>query len=266
VDLEGKSESFNQTRTDDTDEDGHFSIGPDEQAEFILITHKLGIAEVPIIGWTNETKVQLRAWTAAAGNMTINGAPAANQSIAALSVRLSPAFPPINLQRIETQTDALGSFRFFRLPPGEVQVYWKIAVGQQSFSYSHNRSFIVDPSLSRPLMYDLRGRSIKGRFTDAAGDFDWNADLLFGSISAQAQPVTEFSPISVGAFGASYALPTDKNGNFEATAVPPGKYNVHIHSQKRDDPPQFIEGSLVVPEGTDAVDLGVIKLKKPNVR
>jgi hypothetical protein len=198
--------------------------------------------------------------------MTINGAPAANQFIAALSVRLSPAFPPINLQRIETQTDALGNFRFFRLPPGEVQVYWKIAVGQQSFSYSHNRSFIVDPSLSRPLMYDLRGRSIKGRFTDAAGDFDWNADLVFGSISAQAQPVTEFSPISVGAFGASYALPTDKNGNFEATAVPPGKYNVHIHSQKRDDPPQFIEGSLVVPEGTDAVDLGVIKLKKPNVR
>ena len=87
VSLDGRIETFNQLRTDVSDSDGEFNIGLDPDAESILVTHELGIGQVSLIGWTNETKVQLRAWTAVKGRMLINNEPAVNESIVASMVK-----------------------------------------------------------------------------------------------------------------------------------------------------------------------------------
>jgi hypothetical protein len=226
-----------------------------------LIVHDLGAIEIPLIGWTNDTKILLRAWAPAKGRMLINNAPAVNQSIVASTVKFPQAFKPIQLQRFETQTDPAGFFSFDRLPPGEVTLQWKVPIGAQAFSYSHGIGFIVDGALPNDLKYNLQGRAIRGQAV-APDEFDWNARFVFAHISARPQPASEFSPMGVSAFPSHFGAMLSEKGKFEATAVPPGKYTLRIQAHKNDDSMDLIEGEIVVPEGAGPIDLGSVTLKK----
>jgi len=261
IGFDGRIETFNQLRTDVADADGHFSIGPDAEAKSILITHDLGVGQVSLIGWTNETKIHLRAWTSARGRMLINNAPAVNEDIVASMVKFPQGLWPVNLQGFETRTDPAGFFSFDRLPPGEVTLHWKIPIGAQSSSYSHGVAFIVDSAFPNDLKYYLQGRTVRGQAV-APDEFDWNAQFIFASISAPAQPPSEFTPLGASAFPSSFVAALSEKGKFEATAVPPGKYTLRIHAHKNDNSMQMIEGAIIVPEGTGPVDLGPITLKK----
>ena len=261
VGLDGKIETFNQLRTSDADIDGQFNIGLDAEAESILVTHELGLGQVPLIGWTNGTKIHLRAWTSAKGRMLVNNAPAANQRIFASMVKFPQALWPVHLQRFETQTDPAGFFSFDRLPPGEVTLLWKQPIGAQSFTSSHGVTFMVDSAFPNELKYYLQGRSIRGEAV-APDEFDWNARFVFAHISAAPQPPSEFSPMGVSAFPSHFGAKLSEKGKFEAIAVPPGKYKLRIQAHKEDNTMEVIEGLVVVPEGAGPIDLGRVTLKK----
>lgn len=258
---DGRIESFNQIRTDITDTDGQFFIGPEPEAESFFIVHDLGVGQVPVIGWTNETKVHLRPWVPAKGRMLINNVPAVNEVIMASGVKFPQALWPVHLRKFETQTDPAGFFSFDRLPPGEVTLQRKVAVGVQAWSYSHGMNFMVDAALPNDLKYYLHGRSIRGEALPPDG-FDWNAQFMFAHIAPPPQPPTEFSPMGVSPWPTHFGATLSEKGKFEATAVPPGKYILRIQAHRRDDSMETIEGPLIVPDGPGPIDLGQIKLMK----
>jgi hypothetical protein len=260
-----KIETYNQLRTDRADNDGSFSIGPDEKAESILIVHDLGLTEIPVIGWTNGTKVQLRAWTPAKGRMLINDVPAANQTIVASNLKFRNGSSPwgIHLQKFETQTDPAGFFFFDRLPPGDVTLEWMIPIGPQSFSYSHGITFPIDPALPNNLKYHLQGRAIRGQAVPDA-NFDWNAQFVFAHIASPRQAVSEFAPMGFSSYPRSFVANLGEKGKFEATAVPPGDYTLRITAHKQDDSMETILGNFTVPDGPDPIDLGTVTMKKVN--
>jgi hypothetical protein len=255
-------ETFSELQSDRAHDDGSFSIGPDRDADSILIVHDLGIAEIPLLGWTNGTKVQLRAWAPAKGRMLINNAPAVNQSIVASTVNFRNGSNPwgVHLQNFETQTDLAGFFSFDRLPPGDVTLQWKIPVGAQSFSYSHGITFPIDPELPNDLKYYLQGRSITGKAV-AGADFDWNAQFVFAHIAAPRQTVSEFTPLGISAYPSTFSATLSEKGKFEATAVPPGNYTLRISAHK-DNSMETVAGPFTVPEGVGPIDLGTIAVKK----
>jgi hypothetical protein len=140
----GKIQNFDGLPVDDTAKNGGFSVGPDRNAESLLIVHELGISQVLLVGWTNETRVQLRAWVAVKGRMLINERPAANEMIVASALRTPGAQWSVSLSKFETQTSATGNFFFEGLPPGEVRLMRKLQRARRAsgFRTAHHLSWI----------------------------------------------------------------------------------------------------------------------------
>jgi hypothetical protein len=135
----------------------------------------------------------------------------------------------------------------------------KTPTGPQSFGFSHGTSFIVDQSIQTDLPYHIRGRTVRGRVVVAEGKFDWNALRVMGFLDSKPQPATEFSPL--GTQGIHIAVTIENNGRFEAEAVPAGSYTLRLHAHKQDRTRQMIQTELLVPEGSEVLDLGEVAMK-----
>jgi hypothetical protein len=261
IEPNGKIETFNQARTKLTEQDGAFSLVANEEAESILAVHELGLSQTPVVGWTNGSHIRLQAWIACRGKMLINDVPAANETVS-ISRVMFPGTPWwVSFQRFEATTDAGGNFFFDRAPPGEITLHWRTPVGAQSYTFSHGMDFVVDQSRGE-IVYHLRGRAVRGQLVVPDGKFDWNANHIFGSISAKAQPASEFTPLGIPKFGMSITANIDNNQRFEATAVPPGNYILRMRAHKADNSMQMVETELVIPDGVGPIDLGQVSMKE----
>jgi hypothetical protein len=253
-------QTFKQLPQVTTEHDGYFRIGPDKEAQSILIVHNFGVAHVPIVGWTNETTIQLRPWAPARGKFLINNVPAANQTIAASNVKLHGSPWPVHLDQFQAETDAAGNFFFDRLPPGEINLTQKITTAAHGYTFSHGHNFFIDQAFPADIYYHLRGRSIHGQLVAADPDFDWNAEHIFVHLYASARPPSEFAPLGVPAWPSHFAVITDNAGKFNATAIPPGEYTLRLHAHRRDHRSDLLATSVTIPPGAEPLDLGDVTL------
>ena len=240
--------------------DGSFTLGVAVEPQSILVVHDLGVASVPMVGWTNGTEIQLRPWVFAKGRMLINDKPAANESLMAGNVRFAGSSSVVQLQKFEAQTDGAGNFFFDRLPQGEILLLWKIPNGPRGFSYSHGMPFIVDPTSQKSLQYHLHGRTVRGKVVTSEQKADWNADHIYAHIFTKPPPVTEFSPLGVNGPWRHYAVIVDQNGLFEAKVLPPGDYSFSVQARRRNSFQSF-EGRIEVAAGDGELDLGEVLVK-----
>jgi hypothetical protein len=243
--------------------DGSFATTIPPRADTIVVVHDLGCGSASIARWTNGTTIQLRPWASLRGRMLVNGIPAANRPIAAVICILFNSNVRFYLLGFETTTDAEGKFVFERLPPGVVDLVQKVAGPEGRAMYSHWSSFVADATLPQDeVVYSLAGRDLTGFLTDHRGDaVNWRDMNIFASLVSTARgPVDEFSPMAgpPGRPAPMFVSTVTANGEFSASAIPPGEYVLTVSCSEPSKPTRRFVTKIVAPPGPGPFALGGI--------
>jgi hypothetical protein len=247
----------------ESDEAGRFEISSQPGAESFFAVHSLGCASVSMAAWTNGARIRLRPWTVLRGRLFINGKPAGNQTLFAGACTFFDSNTRVFLQDLEVNTDADGRFVFDHLPQGEIEVAFKVEIGERRWAYSHWTSFVADTDLpAQEVVYDLKGRDVSGRLKFAGAELNMKpADGIAMLSSFRKANWSEFRPLKGGAmFWANdfLALTVDNNGVFSGMAIPPGDYVLDM--KFHDWQSQVFRNTVTIPAGNGPIDVGMITI------
>lgn len=244
--------------TERTDSQGVFTATAPPGSRAIVVVHEFGCGTAATIGWTNGSTIQLRPWATLRGRMTINGRPATNRTVVAVSCSFFNSSAHLNLRNVEATTDADGRFVFPRLPAGVIDVAHKEQGEEGMQPYTHWASFVADASLpAKEVSYGLVGRNISGTLTlGSLKRFDWRGLKVHGTLVRKANgEADEFAPLAGGGrrTPSVFALTVNGDGEFSATAIPAGEYLFHVFCIDNFKPSALYEGLVVVPSGEGAL-------------
>lgn len=247
--------------TDRTDPQGVFTATAPPASRAIVVAHEFGCGTAPMIGWTNGSAIELRPWATLRGRMMINGRPATNRTVVAVSCSFFNSNARLYLRNIEAKTDAEGRFAFPRLPAGVIDIAHQGPGEDGMRPYTHWASFVADASLpAKEVVYDIVGRTISGTLTlGSLKRFDWRGLKIHGTLVRKVHAdLDEFAPLAGGGRRAPsvFALTVNGDGDFSATAIPAGEYLVHVLCMDNFRPSAQFEGLVAVPTGEGALAMG----------
>jgi len=237
----------------------------------------------------------LQPWGRIVGKLTLASRPAASQRVVAVNqvLRYTDAGRRFSFLafRSETSTDAEGTFRFDKVPPGKCNLFVEQQLSGSSFS-SHDISVDVTAGDVTQALLGGTGRSIVGKalLPDTLGPIDWSKVSVrlhskTGELGSRPnrddfQSVQEFIAVDERFHQAAQAqrrfgAACDGDGSFRGADVPAGAYElrIEIHDPKPDSvaprdhwEPVAVIASLVrevvVPEdqSAESLDLGTLQL------
>lgn len=244
--------SFYRTR-----DDGLFSLPSEPNAKAILVTHPMGYGIAPLKGWTNGSRIMLRAGSRLAGRMTINGAPAANERVQLHSLESTLGRMDKTLVEFQTTTDANGFFAFDQAPaiPVSISRNLKNTLNNAAGEWTPvNIQKGVSSNGAGEVKIDFRGREISGSLRFEAPKPDWKPAPFTAFLSS--------GPEMEGMTKEIYALAMNPDLTFKGGILPPGTYRITAVVDDRSEPnaEYYMQGSVSIAPGLGKIDLGQIVL------
>ncbi len=250
------------------DAQGRFEFSPKLEAEWILIAHEQGFAEVRADKLASNGRVVLQPWARVKGVMRVGDTPEPDQTVR-LQHRYDRYYEPGNRSSglslyLKAEPDEAGNFVFEKVPPGQRQIYVEYRFKERQYGetpLSHGLPLAVEPGATLDVMLGGAGRKVLGRVKVIGGevtDVDWRRDVhkltlilppepglpqpdMSKATTPEAQQRVwqefnrrqrEFSRSAAGRARElaerTYVLVFDTNGAFRVDNVPPGKYMLSI--------------------------------------
>ncbi len=250
------------------DTKGRFEFSPKLEAEWILVAHEQGFAEVRADKLASNNRIVLQPWARVKGVMRVGDTPEPDQTVR-LQNRYDRFYEPGNRSSglslyLKAEPDEAGNFVFEKVPPGRRQIYVEYRFKERQYGetpLSHGLPLAVEPGATLDVMLGGAGRKVVGRVKVIGGDVtdvDWRRDvhkltlILPPEPSLQQPDVSkattpevqqrawqefnqrqrEFSRSAAGRARElaerTYVLVFDTNGGFRVDNVAPGKYMLSI--------------------------------------
>jgi hypothetical protein len=235
-----------------TGPDGRFRFKAAAAQHRLLVSHASGFAALTVGEFLEAGKITLQAWGQVEGVLRYAGQPVARENV---SIKW-----PVNWASVDSHyliynqmTDAQGRFVFTNLPPGEFVLYRMPRIFNGKPTTESHRSFVtVKGGTTTPVEYNLGGRTVSGH-VEADGAVDWSNDphlLEADAGEAPAEPsfYAYMNPAEYKKARKAYAdspetlrwekrrqqflLLFDRDGNFRATDVVPGTYELRVRVTK----------------------------------
>lgn len=275
--------------------DGSFQFDGAEDEQRIVVLHRDGFASVTVEELRRTGRIALQAWARIDGVLRGAGKPLAKERI---SIKSPVSWAALDSHHLvfSATTDAEGTFVFTNLPPGDYVLYRtpNIIMGM-STTESHRMILDLAAGESRKLDYGFAGRMVVGR-VDAGAEVDWKNDPHLLTVRLPPAPPTPnyYAYADAKDFekarrmhGRSKAvldyerkrqqfqLVFDREGNFKADDVPPGKYELTIRVTKpnkdsrrgrfegREEVLGTVKREITVPAGAagEEFDLGSMEME-----
>jgi beta-lactamase regulating signal transducer with metallopeptidase domain/uncharacterized GH25 family protein/peroxiredoxin len=142
-----------------TDADGHFSFAPELQMQSVAAASLDGFKLVSLSEWAANSNMILEPWGRVQGKLRRPEGPATNEDLdLAFPMGLASGGWSLNTGA-HTITDEAGRFEFDRVPPGKLNLSYRVKVGQrQAFRQAVLQSITVNPGQSLELNIDAPER------------------------------------------------------------------------------------------------------------
>jgi peroxiredoxin len=251
-----------------SDAKGRFEFSPKLEADWILVSHDQGFAEMKADKVAADGRIVLQPWGRVKGVMRVGDKPEPDQ-MARLQNRYDRYYEPGNRSSalslyLKAEPDEAGNFAFEKVPPGERRIYVEYRFKERQYGetpLSHGLPLTVKPGETLDVMLGGTGRKVVGHVKVVAGeqtDVDWRRDVHKLVLSLPPEPSLkppdmsktttpdaqqkawqefnqrqrEFWKTDAGRAREqaerTYVLVFDTNGNFRVDHVPPGKYMLSI--------------------------------------
>ena len=258
-----------------TDLKGRFEFSPKLEAEWILVSHEQGFAEVRAEKFQADGKIVIQPWARVKGVMRVGDKPEPDQTVR-LQNRHDRYYEPGNRSSglslyLKAEPDEAGNFVFEKVPPGRRQIYVEYRFKERQYGetpLSHGLPLEVEPGATTNVTLGGIGRKVVGRVKVLGGeasDVDWRRDVHKLTLilppepglqqpdmskattpEAQQQAWQEFNqrqrefwrtPAARARELAerTYVLVFDTNGGFRVDHVPSGKYTLSILANDPDE-------------------------------
>ena len=263
VTVEGRLERLDHEPPFKSFPDGRFSLKPVAGAESILAVHDLGLAQIPVVVFTNGTRILLRPWRHLPGRMLVNNVPASEQKIAAIAFVSAPSLLHVYLRDFETRTDKQGRFTFEKMPPAEIRLAWQSAPGRLP-GPSHPMTFPDHPFPGAEITYHIQGRNLTGQLkVPSKPDLDWRDKNIYANLVSTERAVrSDFSPHG-STLGKYYSIGFNETGALKAAAIPPGEYELTVNIFSAvPGTATTLRSRITVPPGEGAANIGEVTLNK----
>lgn len=218
-----------------TGADGSFVI-PLIPGARAFIAHEDGYGEQALDGLTSPLTIRLGAWGRIDGTLTLEGKPAANQTVALLDEMGNTA--PHRQVSAQTKSDERGHFVFEGVPPGEIGVCRLV---NNTF---YEQQFVdVAAGKTTVVRHGFDGRTVKGRLV-ASGNQplpNWKQSTSIRFHTSQETPKppkgedaaewnmrywTSAEGKKALRANHNFAVSVDPDGDFQIHDVPPGSYTL----------------------------------------
>jgi hypothetical protein len=251
-----------------SDAKGRFEFSPKLEADWILVCHDLGFAEVKADTLDAEGRIVIQPWGRVKGLMRVGDKPEPDQTVR-LQNRYDRYYEPgarssaLSLY-LKAEPDETGSFVFEKVPPGERRIYveYRFKERQQGETpLSHGMPVLIKSGETLDVTLGGTGRKVVGRVKVVGGDqsdVDWKRDVHKLTLTLPPDAATAPPDMSKATTAEqrqkvwqeynqrqrdywrteagrareraerTYVLVFDTNGNFRVDHVPPGKYMVSI--------------------------------------
>lgn len=264
----------------------------------LILTDTSGILIAPLRDLRRSNSIKLQPYGTVEGQLLVGGRPQSGTRITLTDRVWSPSRPIHVL--FSTITDADGRFVFRQVPPGDYNLIRLSRPSRNDIpgrpsTECYQHSLTVGTGETVRITYASTGRRIMGQVQAAEPktSVDWQNDVHtlnlklppaaiprielndFATYEAFTKARDEMaalrSPSGSPSAARTYPLDMDADGSFQIEDVPPGTYELRIRVTKfpgttppiMRDPGETL-GSLVqevvIPEGTDPLDLGVLKV------
>jgi protocatechuate 3,4-dioxygenase beta subunit len=235
-----------------TGADGRFRFKAANAEHRLLVTHDSGFAASTVGTLQGAETITLQPWGRVEGVLQEGGKPVARQNVA---IKFPISWANVDNYSLiyNLMTDAQGRFTFSNLPPGEFVLYRmpQVFSGKQT-PESHRKFVTVKGDVVTKVDYNLGGRTVVGHI-DADGAVDWSNDPQILEAKVGEAPVEPayyayMNPAEYNKARKAYAaspevlrwernhqqflLLFDHDGNFRATDVAPGTYELRIRLTK----------------------------------
>ena len=161
---EGKLRASRRTRNlvQITDASGHFSFAPELQMESLAAASPDGFKLVSLEELAANPKMVLEAWGRVHGTLHRPGGPGTNENLD-LAFASCTASGGWSLDTgAHTITDEAGRFEFERVPPGKLNLSYRVKMSEQAWQEAFLQSITVNPGQTLELKVDAAEREARG--------------------------------------------------------------------------------------------------------
>ena len=260
------------------DASGRFVLNPMRGSSRIFVTHSEGFAFVSTDSLQGSSRITLAPWGRVEGILMIGRRPAPNETVA-----LRPLIPEDPETRLfftfHSTTDALGRFRFPRVPPGEHAIgRLHLPAEQGGQPISRAATVLVRPGETAHVRVGGTGHPVIGRVVleEWPGPVTWKdlhhmlvlklpplKEPAFANDAARQAWRESFSATEEGKRRLReqrlFLVDNSDDGAFRIDDVPSGVYELRIQTPDR----RTVTKEVAVPEGPihEPLDVGVLRIR-----
>ena len=128
-----------------TDAEGHFAFGPELGMESVAAVSPAGFAQVAVANLTTNPIIHLAAYGEIKGVLWRDGLPGTNEDLDFAIIGAAASTNRVIGFNNSAHTDASGRFQFQHVPPGSLQLTYRVGVGNNGWESHFLQAVIVKP-------------------------------------------------------------------------------------------------------------------------